>query len=999
MIRQLASLLAGAALACAVAFPAVATQRTGGCGDKFIAPPAASYAATVADDGTLISPTNATGPAAGWGAASLPVALPSIAAIANHPWTICGTSENNRAVIFTAPTLAAPSAPALSQTTGGSLPARTYVVSVTYTNLVGETVASADATLAVGVNSRLVVGSPASSSNATGWNLYIGTTSGNKTRQNAAPLTLGSNFTEPLGGLVAGAPPPSTNTAPAAYIIDGGRVLLSYLIGGSNYQTATLSSDGSNYRVVSASTETRLHNGATSGYPARTLFPGGPGYQATQADNGYVITSGATAGGLTVTLPPTTAIAAGWTVRFNRDGGRLMIVQTNATSGGAIAFPGGTTNSLELAPHNYEFVELQYDGAVYRVVAISPATAGLIGVSGAFVHVPTNAALKLIRGTPGNMAFREGFYAAGDGGRATYAWSPINCTNADDGGQVQPTTGTGCWVADFSTREVDPRVWGLVCGTANDGTAVMRAVEAYLYRTGGGFIALPCPTTLSGKLTLRDKVGLRGTNPIFYPGMVNRAPDGSMAWADWPPASGSVINCTSITEECVKVAGLGVEVAHIDFGNPQPEPPLTADTPWTPTLFPFILSTDPLSSWNGLHIHHLTFTSAAQCINLNGTPDYTTAGIAGAQWTVSDIWFNPCFYTGMRLKNLDNTGRVHNIDYDFWWRRHSPAVGRAVKLTGIGMLLEFAANTQFTNIEFYALKIAMLFNDSTVDYGDFVKTLAAVNIQGSNIDFNLVCQAMKVENSATRVSGIFTNIIAHEDNIYCGTEQAFFDLSSDNVDFSFGHVRGGEFDSIMAIGGPNGGNVYINDINAVYSVFTTGRDAFRVSSAAYFTLAADVARIVPANASAGYIIGPGLDTTQGYMRPRCVGGGARSIDGAACLQSSGAPDITGSVAFYTPDGVQQGFVGAASTGGVNINAIGGVYLNAGNLANSFVVNANGSLTIPIKNTVSLPTCNEGQRGAIFMVNDAATPTYLGAYVSGGSSHVMIFCDGLAWRTM
>jgi hypothetical protein len=47
---------------------------------------------------------------------------------------------------------------------------------------------------------------------------------------------------------------------------------------------------------------------------------------------------------------------------------------------------------------------------------------------------------------------------------------------------------------------------------------------------------------------------------------------------------------------------------------------------------------------------------------------------------------------------------------------------------------------------------------------------------------------------------------------------------------------------------------------------------------------------------------------------------------------------------------------------------------------------------------ALPTCNgaaEGSRGA---VSDALTPTFLTAYVSGGTTHASVYCDGTSWKT-
>ncbi len=109
--------------------------------------------------------------------------------------------------------IAAPAAPTLAQVAGGSLAATTYYAKVTYVNAAGETLPSAEASLAVAANNLLQVASPAAVHGATGWNVYVSIATGTETKQNGStPLVMGTNWTEPTTALVAGAALPSANT-------------------------------------------------------------------------------------------------------------------------------------------------------------------------------------------------------------------------------------------------------------------------------------------------------------------------------------------------------------------------------------------------------------------------------------------------------------------------------------------------------------------------------------------------------------------------------------------------------------------------------------------------------------------------------------------------------------------------------------------------------------------------------------------------------------------
>ena len=108
------------------------------------------------------------------------------------------------------PILAAPAAPTLSYTAGGSLGTTTYYVTITYGGIQGsQSPPSAEASITVPPNNLLVVDSPASETNATGWFVYAAITSGLENLQ-SSEISIGTNWTELTGGLVSGGsgPPP-----------------------------------------------------------------------------------------------------------------------------------------------------------------------------------------------------------------------------------------------------------------------------------------------------------------------------------------------------------------------------------------------------------------------------------------------------------------------------------------------------------------------------------------------------------------------------------------------------------------------------------------------------------------------------------------------------------------------------------------------------------------------------------------------------------------------
>jgi hypothetical protein len=103
-----------------------------------------------------------------------------------------------------------PIAPTLGQVAGGTIAAASYYARITYVTSQGETAVSGESFLQVKANNLLQVTSPAIDplNLATGWNVYVSNGAGTETLQ-ASGIAIGTNWTEPSSGLVAGAAMPA----------------------------------------------------------------------------------------------------------------------------------------------------------------------------------------------------------------------------------------------------------------------------------------------------------------------------------------------------------------------------------------------------------------------------------------------------------------------------------------------------------------------------------------------------------------------------------------------------------------------------------------------------------------------------------------------------------------------------------------------------------------------------------------------------------------------
>jgi hypothetical protein len=153
-----------------------------------------------------------------------------------------------------------------------------------------------------------------------------------------------------------------------------------------------------------------------------------------------------------------------------------------------------------------------------------------------------------------------------------------------------------------------------------------------------------------------------------------------------------------------------------------------------------------------------------------------------------------------------------------------------------------------------------------------------------------------------------------------------------------------------------------------------------VSANAHFNLIGEKGLIVPSTTPlAGKLIGPGVDSTQGFEQLLCIGGGTFSQEGAACLSGSqGTSGITGALVLYDTANVEQGFVGAANATGMNIKALNGkVFIQSKNgshgAMSSFGANTSDQNLI---NLSPLPTTPPSGTGALYVCVDNAGNLYV-----------------------
>ena len=212
----------------------------------------------------------------------------------------------------------------------------------------------------------LAVTLPSTTSLPMGWTIGIATDA-NKTASVQVNSTSGGHIVYPGSGATA----------------------TSASLASTNYELLVLQFDGNNFRVVETTPATASLLGiiGSASNINRWSFPAVSTYAASQSDSGNALSSyNSPTSALTVSLPPTSSIGAGWMMGFATDNAKGLTVQVNSVGGGHILYPAGATgtagSSVTLAPINYEFLALQFDGSNFRIVSITPRSAAALGMLG-----------------------------------------------------------------------------------------------------------------------------------------------------------------------------------------------------------------------------------------------------------------------------------------------------------------------------------------------------------------------------------------------------------------------------------------------------------------------------------------------------------------------------------------------------------------------------------------------------------------------------------------
>lgn len=357
------------------------------------------------------------------------------------------------------------------------------------------------------------------------------------------PATVGAGwlmgFSEGNGrGLVLNAPG-------GVYILAGLKSNTSLTVpSNTNYEFLTLQSDGTNFRLLSATSKTTWANGFTPTPGPGWTYLFASGYGSTVGDNGAIFNNSTAGGATTVTLPSTPLIPNGWQVDIFPSG-NSMTVNLNNTQGGTLYSPSGAVITNYVAAAGSGQRRISFDGAGFH---ISP---------GSLAAQETNN-IAVTGGAISGVAFSGGSITN------TPTLLPVNKQNTGSYNPVSSDCGT---IILFT---------GNVFGTENVGSLTNYAPSCQMtlrngdaYPSGRGRLV-----TVTGGLPFSSfmlwpgqEVTLTADTSAWHVGNVGRwrLPAGLQLYVN--PSTGNDTNdCLALTAPCQHIqAAIGIVQNQVDF--------------------------------------------------------------------------------------------------------------------------------------------------------------------------------------------------------------------------------------------------------------------------------------------------------------------------------------------------------------------------------------------------------------------------------------------------
>lgn len=267
------------------------------------------------------------------------------------------------------------------------------------------------------------------------------------------------------------------------------------------------------------------------------------------------------------------------------------------------------------------------------------------------LKVANNTALKALAAGKYTTVLRAGFSTAGDGGGAVYNWSSTACSlnsgAGDNGSQVAPNSGTGCWIlAPGSLTNI--QVWG---AKADNTTDIGQFVQA-AYNANVGCIRIPAGIYLwSSAVTMAAQVPCfrgDGWNEAVSTGTAIPLSTANMT-GTWLHRSSTTFTPVTITT----VNGQGGSTGFSDLAFYDDQPAFASG--WAPNAYPYFFSVN--GSLGRLDFHRMMFYDNTECISI----------VNAARVDMEDIFGQPegtCIFT-------DQQHDVSRLDGVHFWTFYS----------------------------------------------------------------------------------------------------------------------------------------------------------------------------------------------------------------------------------------------------------------------------------------------------------------------------------------